>query len=147
MPDTLHCPFCGAELRTSMLDEPVAWYCPNRCIGTYEPKVWRALITGKKAQRQLRTAKDRCVKKIKAKEREIANYLNGISVRDKEIQNLREQLQTTQDALKVATDCIENIGDTWRGDIRWTNDDMDEIRINTERYCDSVLKKIKGAKK
>lgn len=51
-----------------------------------------------------------------------------------------------QDALKVATDCIENIGDTWRGDIRWTNDDMDEIRINIERYCDSVLKKIKGVK-
>lgn len=50
MTEKLKCPFCGSELRTSMLDEPVAWYCPNRCIGTYEPKVWRALITGKKAQ-------------------------------------------------------------------------------------------------
>lgn len=99
MTDKLKCPFCESELRTSMLDEPVAWYCPNHCIGTYEHKVWRALITGKKAQRQLRTAKDRCVKKIKAKEREIANYLNGINVRDKEIQNLREQLQETQEEL------------------------------------------------
>lgn len=50
MTDKPKCPFCESELRTSMLDEPVAWYCPNRCIGTYEPKVWRALITGKEAQ-------------------------------------------------------------------------------------------------
>lgn len=54
MTDKLKCPFCGSELRTSMLDESVAWYCPNRCIGTYEPKVWRALITGKKAQDALK---------------------------------------------------------------------------------------------
>lgn len=53
MIEKLKCPFCGSELRTSMLDEPVVWYCPNRCIGTYEPKVWRALITGKKAQEEL----------------------------------------------------------------------------------------------
>ena len=58
MTDKLHCPFCGAELRTSMLDEPVAWYCPNRCIGTYEPKVWRALIAGEKAQDALKSAKE-----------------------------------------------------------------------------------------
>lgn len=57
MTDKLHCPFCEAELRTSMLDEPVAWYCPNRCIGTYEPKVWRALITGEKAKQDLEIAK------------------------------------------------------------------------------------------
>ena len=44
------CPFCNAELRTNMLDQPVVWYCPNRCIGSYEPKVWQALIDGKKAQ-------------------------------------------------------------------------------------------------
>lgn len=56
MTDKLKCPFCGSELRTSMLDEPVAWYCPNHCIGTYEPKVWRALITGKKAQDTLNYA-------------------------------------------------------------------------------------------
>ena len=33
-----------------MLDQPVMWYCPNHCIGSYEPKVWQALIDGKKAQ-------------------------------------------------------------------------------------------------
>lgn len=58
MTDKLHCPFCESELRTSMLDEPVAWYCPNRCIGTYEPKVWRALITGEKARHALKVATD-----------------------------------------------------------------------------------------
>ena len=58
MTDKLYCPFCGSELRTSMLDEPVAWYCPNRCIGTYEPKVWRALIAGEKAQDALKVATD-----------------------------------------------------------------------------------------
>ena len=58
MTDKLKCCFCGAELRTSMLDEPVAWYCPNRCIGTYEPKVWRALIAGEKAQDALKVATD-----------------------------------------------------------------------------------------
>lgn len=54
MTDKLKCPFCGSELRTSMLDEPVAWHCPNRCIGAYEPKVWRALITGEKARHALK---------------------------------------------------------------------------------------------
>lgn len=58
MTDKLKCPFCGSELRTSMLDEPVAWYCPNRCIGTYEPKVWRALIAGKKARDAIQKIKD-----------------------------------------------------------------------------------------
>lgn len=52
-----------------------------------------------------------------------------------------------QDALKVATDCIENIGDTWRDGSTWTNDDMGEIRDNIEGYCDSILKKIKEIKK
>lgn len=54
----------------------------------------------KKAQRQLRTVKDRCVKKVKAKEREIANYLNGINVRNKEIETLHKQLQEAQGALE-----------------------------------------------
>ena len=99
MTDKLKCPFCNAELRTNMLDQPVIWYCPNHCIGSYEPKVWQALIDGKKAQRQLRTVKDRCVKKVKAKEREIANYLNGINVRDKEIETLHKQLQKAQEEL------------------------------------------------
>lgn len=40
MTDKLKCPFCGSELRTSMLDESVAWYCPNRCIGTYRTRSW-----------------------------------------------------------------------------------------------------------
>ena len=48
------CPFCGAELRTNILDQPVMWYCPNHCIGSYEPKVWQALIDGKKAQDALK---------------------------------------------------------------------------------------------
>lgn len=52
-----------------------------------------------------------------------------------------------QGALKVATDCIENIGNTWRGDQRWSNDDMGEIRINIENYCDGTLQKIKELKK
>lgn len=147
MTDKLHCPYCGEELSNDF----GVIFCYNEACKIHgcelNEQVIRDIIDGKKAQRQLRTAKDRCAKKIKAKEREIAKYLNGINVRDKEIQNLREQLQKTQEALEVATDCIENIGDTWRGDIRWTNDDMDEIRINTEKYCDSVLKKIKGAKK
>lgn len=100
MTEKLKCPFCNAELRTNMLDQPVMWYCPNHCIGSYEPKVWQALIDGKKAQSQLRTVKDRCVKKVKAKEREIANYLNGINVRNKEIETLHKQLQKVQDELK-----------------------------------------------
>lgn len=72
------------------------------------PKVWQALIDGKKAQRQLRTVKDRCVKKIKAKEREIANYLNGINVRNKEIETLHKRLQKVQDTLKEIYDFIED---------------------------------------
>lgn len=52
-----------------------------------------------------------------------------------------------QDALKVATDCIESIGGTWRDGPTWTNDDMGEIRVNIEGYCDSILKKIKEIKK
>ena len=111
------------------------------------PKIWRDLIAGKKAQHQLRTVKDSCVKKVKVKEREIANYLKGINVRNKEIETLHKQLQKAQDALKVATDCIKNIGGTWRDGSTWTTDDMDEIRDNIEVYCDSILKKIKEIKK
>lgn len=100
----MKCPFCNAELRTNILDQPVIWYCPNHCIGSYEPKVWQALIDGKKAQRQLRTVKDRCVKKVKAKEREIHNCLYGIHVRDCEIETLQEKLSQAQDALKSIAD-------------------------------------------
>lgn len=54
----MKCPFCNAELRTNMLDQPVIWYCPNHCIGSYEPKVWQALIDGKKAQDAIQEIKD-----------------------------------------------------------------------------------------
>ena len=50
------CPFCNAELRTNILDQPVIWYCPNYCIGSYEPKVWQALIDCKKARDALNYA-------------------------------------------------------------------------------------------
>lgn len=100
MTDSMKCPYCNSELRTFMLEEPAVWYCPNRCAPMLPPKIWRDLITSKNAQRQLRTVKDRCVKKVKAKEREIANYLNGINVRNKEIETLHKQLQKAQDALK-----------------------------------------------
>lgn len=96
----MKCPYCNSELRTFMLEEPAVWYCPNRCAPMLPPKIWQDLINGKKAQRQLRTAKDRCVKKVKAKECEIANYLNGINVRNKEIETLHKQLQKVQDELK-----------------------------------------------
>ena len=106
MTDKLKCPFCEAELvdeGAKIGNEGRYFACENLdcdlCGEPFSLKIWQALIDGKKAQRQLRTAKDQCIKKIKAKEREIANYLNGISVRDKEIQNLREQLQKAQDAL------------------------------------------------
>lgn len=104
MTEKLKCPFCGSELQTdNEIARLIMWRCHTPgCLlnGWHSAEIIQHLIDGKKAQRQLRTAKDRCAKKIKAKEHEIANYLNGISVRDKEIQNLREQLQTTQDALK-----------------------------------------------
>lgn len=56
MTEKLKCPFCNTELRTNMLDQPVMWYCPNHCIGSYEPKVWQALIDGKKTQDALNYA-------------------------------------------------------------------------------------------
>ena len=101
MTDSMKCPYCNSELRTFMLEEPAVWYCQNRCAPMLPPKIWRDLITSKKAQ----------------------------------------------DALKVATDCIESIGGTWRDGPTWTNDDMGEIRVNIEGYCDSILKKIKEIKK
>ena len=58
MTDKPKCPFCNAELRTNILEQPVMWYCPNHCIGSYEPKVWQALIDGKKAQDALKVATD-----------------------------------------------------------------------------------------
>ena len=104
MTDSMKCPFCGAELQT---DNEIArltmWRCHTPgCLlnGWHSAEIIQHLIDGKKAQRQLRTVKDRCVKKIKAKEFEIHNCLYGIHVRDCEIETLQEQLRQAQDALK-----------------------------------------------
>lgn len=53
------CPFCNAGLRTNILDQPVIWYCLNHCIGSYEPKVWQALIDAKKAQDALKNSREK----------------------------------------------------------------------------------------
>lgn len=109
MTKKLKCPFCGTELQHWGED---FLYCEN--LGCpMSPQIelpisiWQALIDGKKAQRQLRTVKDRCVKKIKAKEREIRSCLNGIHVRSCEIETLHERLRQSQDALKEIYDFIE----------------------------------------
>lgn len=120
MTDKLHCPFCGAELALAG-EKTIIMTCNNGdCDGSglYGTKeIWQALINGKKAQRQLRTIKDRCVKKVKAKEREISNYLHGISVRGNEIENLSKQLEETQNALKVADNKVK-IAKTALSDIK-----------------------------
>ena len=46
----MKCPYCNSELRTFMLEEPAVWYCPNRCAPMLPPKIWRDLITSKKAR-------------------------------------------------------------------------------------------------
>lgn len=151
MTSKLKCPFCGAELQTdNEIARLIMWRCHTPgCLlnGWHSAEIIQHLIDGKKAQEDLEYVKEelKCAKhnySVLSEQKEIA-YQNYLKITG----DLQTQLQKTQEALKVATDCIENIGDTWRGDIRWTNDDMDEIRINTERYCDSILKKIKGAKK
>lgn len=96
----MNCPYCGAKLQKICDD---CFDCSNgECKGCYPLplRFWQDLIDGKKARKQLRTVKDRCVKKVKAKEREIANCLNGISVRQSENERLAKQLKQTQDALK-----------------------------------------------
>lgn len=104
----MKCPYCNAELFGNMTTP----YCHNsNCVVPSFPlpvEIWQDLIDGKKAQRQLRTVKDRCVKKLKAKEREIDNYWNGIHVRQSENERLEKELQQAQDALKVA---IANLRD------------------------------------
>ena len=105
MTDKLKCPFCGTELndypdKTTGVRMAVCRNPNCKYDGWHFPlEIWQALIDGKKAQRQLRTAKDRCIKTIKTKEREITNYLNGINVRSKEIETLHKQLQKAQDVL------------------------------------------------
>lgn len=54
----MKCPYCNSELRTFMLEEPAVWYCPNRCTPMLPPKIWRDLITGKKAQDALKKARE-----------------------------------------------------------------------------------------
>lgn len=103
MTNNLKCPFCGATLKEGYNDIVMSCFdtepCP--CYDGFKRQVYKALIDGKKAQRQLKTVKDRCVKKLKAKEREIASYLNGISVRQSENEKLAKQLKQARDALKI----------------------------------------------
>ena len=115
MTDKLKCPFCGEKLQTYTMTPGRTLICVNKgCpVDSVVMKriVWQALIDGKKAQRQLRTVKDRCVKKVKAKEREIENYLNGMFVREQEIGTLREQLKQAHDALDVAVYALKEYED------------------------------------
>ena len=53
-----HCPFCGAELKAIKVMAEDAIVCPNQCIGLHTPKVWQALIDGKKAQDALKEIKE-----------------------------------------------------------------------------------------
>ena len=95
----MKCPYCGAKLHKIYGND---FDCPNsECKGCYPLplRFWQDLIDGKKAQRQLRSVKDRCVKKVKAKEREIDNYWNGIRVRQGEIETLEKQLKQAQDEI------------------------------------------------
>lgn len=109
----MKCPYCGEELK----EWDRRLYCENMaCSANHEdlPEfIWQDLIDGKKARQQLRTIKDCCVKKVKAKEREIATYVNGISVREGEIERLAKQLRQTHDALEVATNYIKWTIDTF----------------------------------
>lgn len=97
----MKCPYCNEELK----EWDRRLYCENMaCSANHEdlPQfIWQDLIYGKKAQRQLRTVKDQCVKNIKAKEREIDSYLNGISVRQSENERLAKQLKQAIDALEL----------------------------------------------
>ena len=109
MTEKLKCPFCNTELvgsEDAYGNVSDVWLeCPNddSCEHAYDAMrydIWRDLIAGNRAKRQLRTVKDRCVKKIKAKEREIQSCLNGIHIRGCKIETLQEQLKQAQDALK-----------------------------------------------
>lgn len=105
MTDKLYCCFCGAELMIN--PRPFDGCVKGRCVNgdcryaewTFPLEIWQALIDGKKAQRQLRTVKDRCVHKIKAKDKTIDDCLHGIHVRNLEIENLQKQLQKAQEEL------------------------------------------------
>ena len=112
MTEKLKCPFCGNELRElKEAGTVVGLFCPNHCKTrvAMDKEIWQALIDGKKAQRQLRTVKDRCVKKVKAKEFEIHNCLYGIHVRDYKIEMLQEKLSQTRDVLDYAIGVLDNL--------------------------------------
>ncbi len=107
----MKCPYCNEDLK----EWEGRFYCANiLCPANQEdlPKfIWCDLIDVKKTRRQLRTVKDRCVKKVKTKEREIESYLNGIFVRQSENERLAKQLKQTQDALDIAVDALEEYED------------------------------------
>lgn len=113
MTDKLKCPFCGAELQTdNEIARLIMWRCHTPgCLlnGWHSIEIIQHLIDGKKTQRQLRSIKDRCVKKLKAKEFEIHNCLQGIHVRDCEVEALQEKLSQAQDALKVARNLYQEL--------------------------------------
>lgn len=160
----MKCPYCGAELvdqGAKIGNEDSVFACENINCDLYGqglPKeIWQDLIDGKKAQRQLRTVKDRCVKKVKVKEREIDNYLNGISVRQSENERLAKQLKQAQDTLNriwhdpnekpdgriIITERGEfyyDINGYYCGDVYWANntpwaylDNIIELRTITEQ--------------
>lgn len=65
MTDKLHCPFCGAELKTdvNLLGYSTKyWYCENTSCAhlkdSMHEDVWQALIDGKAAQEALNDAVD-----------------------------------------------------------------------------------------
>jgi chromosome segregation ATPase len=119
----MKCPYCNEDLK----EWDGRFYCANMlCPAKQEdlPKfIWQDLIDGKKAQHQLRTVKDRCVKKVKAKEREIDKYFDGISVRQSENERLARQLKQAQDALDVAKEALN--------DIQFTDDGNQIVDIRT----------------
>lgn len=136
MTEKLKCPFCGAELETdNEIARLIMWRCHTPgCLlnGWHSAEIIQHLIDGKKAQRQLRTTKDRCVKKIKAKEREIQSCLNGIHARDCEIETLQEQLIQAQDVLKEIA----------RHDINEQSDDLKSYVIGYQEIKELAIAAI-----
>ena len=128
MTENLKCPFCNAELQTHTMTPGRTLICVNKgCpVDSVVMKhiVWQALIDGKKAQRQLRTEKDRCVKKIKAIRFEIHNCLYEIHVRDYKIETLQEKLSQAQDVLNYAIGVLDNMSAIGIGGV-----DMEIIKI------------------
>ena len=149
MTDSMKCPFCGAELQTdNEIARLIMWRCHTPgCLlnGWHSAEIIQHLIDGKKAQRQLRTVKDRCVKKIKAKELEIHNCLYGIHVRDCEIETLQEKLSQAQDALKVARNLYQELALAYCemvDDYRTTRGRLKTPEQETQEYMQEYDEKI-----